>query len=276
MWSPEAVLKRVKQSNKDYIIAFCGPKGTGKSYSCIRLMETIDPRFDINRIVFTAEDFIKLIKSNLPKGSAILFDEIGVEFASRQWWSILNKIINNAILLIRTKRLIIGLTIPMISMLDSMGRSHIVTYVECKGVDKRRKLVKTKLFYVQVNARYGDFYYKYYRDADANPLEEVSFGLPSKKLIKDYEAKRAEFLNKNLNEGLEELITFREKEKRSKIANIDKLADEVYKEKDKYLKEVNGKMYIDWRRIMRKKHVGHIVGRQIGDAVQEKIDAESD
>ena len=65
MWLLQWIRNRIKK-NRNLIALFIGDTGSGKSYSSIRLAETIDPGFSVDRIVFTVEDFMKLINSGLP------------------------------------------------------------------------------------------------------------------------------------------------------------------------------------------------------------------
>ena len=64
---------------------FPGETGSGKSLSSIRLAERVDPNFNVDRIVFTVQDFLALVNSGLPPGSVIVFDDAGLGINARLW-----------------------------------------------------------------------------------------------------------------------------------------------------------------------------------------------
>lgn len=267
-WQAVAVRRRVLASNRDFLIVFCGTKGSCKSYSCMRFLEVCDPTFNIDRITFTAKGFIELIRSDLPHGSAIMWDEPGVEFNSRTFWSIVNKIINDHLLLMRTKRYIVGLAVPEISMIDSQGRSHIVSYVECLGYDKKEDAAKTKFFRVQKNARSGKIYFKYYFDPEGVREVITWFNRPSRTLTKEYEERRAAFFQKTSDDDIELLDAYTQKEREKMGMDSDKEAvADIVENYELYIKEYRGRRNIDQYTIMDKKKVGAQRARKIKSSV---------
>lgn len=104
----------------------CGGGGCGKSWGSIKMGEDLDPNFNINRIVFTAAEFIRLVKNEkLPPGSVIVFDETtGSEegLDSRDALSIGNKRISNFMSMCRVLRLILFWIAPVKSTMDKRLR----------------------------------------------------------------------------------------------------------------------------------------------------------
>jgi type II secretory ATPase GspE/PulE/Tfp pilus assembly ATPase PilB-like protein len=64
-------IKRRIAENRNVIAIFSGDTGSGKSYGAIRLAEVIDPTFNLDRVVFTVEDFVSLINADLPRGQQL-------------------------------------------------------------------------------------------------------------------------------------------------------------------------------------------------------------
>ncbi|MBD6956475.1 MAG: PhoH family protein, partial [Thermoplasmatales archaeon] len=91
-------IKRDIYNNKNDIIFFIGPPGSGKSYGALSLASSVDPTFNVDRVVFSVEEFMDVfmkeetdpktgekIQKFLPKGSAIVFDDAGVDINAREW-----------------------------------------------------------------------------------------------------------------------------------------------------------------------------------------------
>src|SRR3990172_6294152 len=98
-WSPGGlvshIFNRVMKRNKNFIILCIGPTGSGKSYAMMRLAEAVTERtkreFNINNIVFKSADAVRQVtasamgKGPLYKGSAIIFDEGGLDLSRKEW-----------------------------------------------------------------------------------------------------------------------------------------------------------------------------------------------
>lgn len=89
---PNYIKGRVDR-NQNFVMLFVGQIGTGKSYAAMSLGEQIDPGFDINRIVFSADEFVEALNKDesLVRGSVIMWDEAGVGMPPREWYSISSK-----------------------------------------------------------------------------------------------------------------------------------------------------------------------------------------
>ena len=60
VWLLQWIRNRIKK-NRNLIALFIGDTGSGKSLSSIRLAERVDPNFNVDRIVFTVDDFLALV-----------------------------------------------------------------------------------------------------------------------------------------------------------------------------------------------------------------------
>ena len=111
----EEVLKR----DKDKVLLYDGREGTGKSMLAIQHASALDPEFNINKIAWNANQFIKLIKSpERKKGDCILLDEAFSAASSRAALSSVNKAMMAVATEMRQKNLFILIVLPSFFDLD--------------------------------------------------------------------------------------------------------------------------------------------------------------
>lgn len=176
-----------------------GTTGSGKSLTSIEFCKLIDPDFDINRIVFTPEDFLELINSNLPPGSAILCDEIGSWLSSRDWYSLQNKLMSIVLETYRYKRLCVFWTVPNVRMVDVNLRDLCHAIIETVKIDRKNNVCKIKFKYRQVNPVTGKSYDKFpvIRNSKGEPITVTRCNVhrPPRDLEEKYERKKLKHLD---------------------------------------------------------------------------------
>ena len=69
----------VRKKNAGFIVT--GATGSGKSWFALKLASDLDPTFNVERVVYNTEAFLKLLvegdsKGKLKPGCAIVFDEV--------------------------------------------------------------------------------------------------------------------------------------------------------------------------------------------------------
>ncbi len=107
----EPVKEVVRTKDFDFVSLVCGIPGAGKSNFAINLAKYFDEDFNIDKIAFTAEDFIE-ITNKVPKHSAVVLDESFASLNSKVGQSSdFQKLINH-LQLIRQKNLFIILNLP--------------------------------------------------------------------------------------------------------------------------------------------------------------------
>jgi len=205
----EYIRKRIRD-NKNFLAIWCGQTGSGKSLSAIRMAELLDNDFCPEQIVFNPLDFMKLIRGKtLKPGSAIVFDETGVEgMSARNWYSEYNKMMNYVLQTFRYMGIIVFFTVPDLKFVDGNARKLLHAYFEPVKIYKTQGIALSKAMLVENNPHMGKIYYKYLKGTyrgHAFKINRVSFGLPSSKLLKAYEIKKrgfAETLYKKVMENL--------------------------------------------------------------------------
>ena len=233
----EYIHERVQKRNKNFGMVFVGPTGSGKSYSALRLAEMIDPTFDVSRVKFKAKDFMNVINDLVEKsengedirGKVIMWDEMGVEHDSKKFMSNSNRIINYFFQTSRHLNLVVIMTVPLLSFIDSSTRKLMHSIGQMQGINQRDKTATVKVKMLQVDVMTGKEYPKYIRFIKNNKMfvnRLYKLRLPSKKLLEDYEREKKAFttqLNKDIMRSLED-------------------SDEKSKEKAKHLTHIQEKI----------------------------------
>ncbi len=216
------IKNRVMNKNKNFIMLFCGPTGSGKSYSALRLGEMLDPTFDISRCCFTAKSFMKVINELTDddkkiSGKVLLWDEFGVEHNAKEFMTISNRVINYFFQTSRHLNLIVLMSVPLLSFIDSSTRKLCHGVAEMMSINTQKKTASVKIKMIQTNVLSGKEYSKYLRFRKGGKQyksSKVNFNLPSTKLVKDYELKKREFtklLNIEIMDKLNKVKPVKEK-----------------------------------------------------------------
>lgn len=153
---------------------------------------------------------MQLINSgNLKSGSAILWDEAGIDISSKNWQSLTNKLINFLLQTFRHKQFILIFTSPYLDYVDASTRKLFHAEFSTISIDYRKKTTKIKPHLIQYNARSKKFYYKYLRVRTqlrgVAPIKAWNVPKPSKGLIEQYESIKNKF-TKDLNEDIEKQL----------------------------------------------------------------------
>jgi len=198
--------QRIRE-NKNFIGIISGPTGSGKSWSSLSLGEQVDPDFNINRVVFSGGELMRLINSGtLKKGSAIVFEEAGIGMSSKSWQSVTNKLLNFLIQTFRHRNFILIFNTPYMDFVDASTRKLFHAEFSTLSVDIQKGTCRLKPRYIQYNSRNKKFYFKRLRvitRGGKRPVDTWSITRPSKELVKEYEIRKRAFTDK-LNTGIQQ------------------------------------------------------------------------
>lgn len=115
----DKVKKRVLTKDRDFVAVIDGEEGSGKSVLAMQLAAYLDPDFSLDKIVFTSDEFLKLIKDpHTKKGSCIILDEAFAAANSRASLTEVNRAMIGVATEMRQKNLFIFLCIPSFFDLD--------------------------------------------------------------------------------------------------------------------------------------------------------------
>jgi DNA polymerase III delta prime subunit len=208
---------RIYNKNKNFLMLFVGPTGSGKSLAALRLAESIDPSFNINRCCFKAKEFLLTIKKyqkiaeNNPEdvtGKVVLWDELGVEHDVKRFMTVSNRVVNYIFQTSRYLNLVILMTVPLLTFVDSSTRKLTHCIGEVKGINMRKKTSSVAIKMLQSNPITGKEYAKYLRYRKGNrqfKLRTMHFKLPSPELRDTYERKRQGFTDWLYQDNIERL-----------------------------------------------------------------------
>jgi len=213
------IKSRIKK-NKNFLGFISGQTGSGKSWSTISICEQLDENFNENNIVFSGLELMKLINSGkLKRGSAICFEEVGVEMNNKNWASVTNKMLNYLIQTFRHRGFILIMNSPYMDFVDSSVRKLFHAEMSTVGIDFKQKLCKIKPQLIQYNGRIKKYYYKRLKVITKKgviPIQFWNVEKPSQKIIKIYEKKKKDYtdnLNKEIFRELKQLQIKKENKK---------------------------------------------------------------
>lgn len=149
------VSHKVSHRRSDLFIIVDGPVGSGKSTLSFQCAKWFDPTFDLSRVVFSVEDFLRVLIEAKP-GQSVVFDE-AIIVNSRSALTEFNKMIIIAMTQIRSKGLYIFFNIPSLFDLDRnlvLNRCHLLLHCFQDRFGDRGKYIvfdrdKLKLLYLK-------------------------------------------------------------------------------------------------------------------------------
>jgi hypothetical protein len=265
-------------SNADFIVI--GGPGSGKSSLAQRFAFDMDPRFNIQRIVYSTNDLIHLCRygevvgkdkdgkpkyKRLIKGSAIIFDETaGSEEGadSRSALTKTNKRMSYLKTIYRDYKYIVFYIAPAMSQIDKNIKLVATTgVIWTKEHNPVEKVVKAKFYWCSTNHLFGTQYNQ--KAILVNPLnsniykiEHIVFPYSPKHIFKAYALKKKKFMDEQLERWLASDKEVKEKDNPKGIKD--------YFEGDLTIKDqlvIDGKY--DWGLVSMKLGVGSMIANKI-------------
>ncbi|MHB1708764.1 MAG: hypothetical protein ACYCT2_04730 [Thermoplasmataceae archaeon] len=203
VWLLQWIQNRIKK-NRNLIALFIGDTGSGKSYSAIRLAERVDPGFSVDRIVFTVKEFLDLVNSGLPKGSAIVFDDAGLGINARLWQEMGARVFGMLTQGFRYKQILTFITVPDETFIERQSRKlvHIrFESTDVQGLMKMKLLSRNTFDPERPLAKFP----RIHRGISEIKIMLVKFRLPSGDLAEKYEARKNEYMESKFHEFQEQL-----------------------------------------------------------------------
>lgn len=123
------VSHKIPHRRSDMFICIDGPVGSGKTTLSFQCAKYFDPTFNLSRVVFSVDEFLKALIRAVP-GQAIVFDE-AIIVNSRSALTEFNKKVIIAMTQIRSKGLYIFFNIPSVFDLDRnlvLNRCHLLLH----------------------------------------------------------------------------------------------------------------------------------------------------
>lgn len=109
---------RINKLDKSMMLLVIGEMGSGKSLAAVSFACKVDPTFkDHPRIVYDVNEFLEKL-NDIEKGQAIIFDEVGVGVAARDFQKLSNKIMSIVTQILRYKNIFCIFTTPNARFMD--------------------------------------------------------------------------------------------------------------------------------------------------------------
>jgi len=164
----DKVKKRVITKDLDFVAVIDGEEGVGKSVLAQQLATHLDPSFNLERICFNSDDFLRVIKDpKTKKGTAIIMDEAFSAASSRSSLSEVNKAMIGVATEMRQKNLFIFLLLPTFFDLDryfALWRCRALFHLYFTPEEDRHYIIfpkdSKKLLYLTGKKKYSYSYPK--------------------------------------------------------------------------------------------------------------------
>jgi len=223
--------------NRNGTFIILGDVGMGKTYASMAMAEMLDPKFSVDRIVFSVEDFLCLLDKGdkygkLKRGSCIVFDEIaGSEDAadSRSSLSKTNKRMSFVSTVYRKRGLIVFYCAPYLHQLDKNLRGIGITGImHMTKIDKKRKMSCASFYWAYPHRDKGEVMKPRPiikgEDGKLRKCMRIWLPKPSEPLLKIYENKKDCFIETKIKKWHEDLNADKTKGKdANKIDEQEKL-----------------------------------------------------
>ena len=231
-WDPLAhwIKIRTHNHNQNFMGIFLGMTGGGKSWSAVSLGESLDKRFNIDNVAYSAKEMVEiLVDKRLPKGTPVILDEAGVNYSSRNWMKRENKALGELFQTFRWMNVALLFTLPNFTFLDTQQRRLSHFTFENPVIYRSYKLCFFKGKYLH----HDDFSDKYkaiyplirFPDGKLAKASRMAFRLASVDLLKEYEKRKFEW-NQKMLQRTKDIIVHKlnpdEEKKLKKLKNEDK------------------------------------------------------
>jgi len=202
--------------NKNFMGVWVGQTGSGKSFSAISLAEDIDPNFTIDNVCVSTKEMIERITSgDLNKGSALVLDEAGVNYSSKNWMKKENKYLGELFQTFRYLNYALLLNLPHVKFMDITERRLVHAGFVMNGIDRKNKVAyaQPRIFKTKPFAERESYGFSYpiirYPNGRFYVVKTLYFKLPTKKIRDDYLAKKKEW-NQALQDKVKRAIVYGE------------------------------------------------------------------
>ncbi len=152
------IKKAVIKKDRDYVMVIDGEEGCGKSVLAMQIASYLDPKFNLDSVVFNADQFMKAIRT-VRKHSCVLLDEAFNASNARASLSQVNRAMLGIATEMRQRNLFVIMVLPSFFDLDkyfALWRCRCLIHVYFRRDGSRGRYVlfpKTKKKYLYLNGK---------------------------------------------------------------------------------------------------------------------------
>lgn len=206
------VWDRMWRDNEHFMCVIVGREGSGKSYTGIKLAETVDPTFTPERVMFDPVNFLKHLrewkKENETQGKVVVIDEAGVGVGVRTWYDKDQVRLNQVLQIIRDENMGVIFTLPRLEELDSQTQGRLHAYLEMTEKSQDR-WAKVKWLNWDPTRDGRNKIYREYPEMEINghkrPVKRLCLSPPSEELVEGYEERKSEFQAREYDAAIDEM-----------------------------------------------------------------------
>lgn len=144
----DKVKKKVLTKDRDFVAIVDGEEGSGKSVLAMQIAAYLDPDFNLDKVVFNSDEFLKIIKDPKTKrGACIVLDEAFAAANNRASLTEVNRAMIGVATEMRQKNLFVLMCIPSFFDLDryfALWRCRTLFHVYFTPDEDRRYIVFPK------------------------------------------------------------------------------------------------------------------------------------
>lgn len=264
------IWKKVNRQNNNYMMAFTGPTGSGKSWAMLRTGEALDPGFSVQQVAFTGKRFIELASDDgYGKGSYFGFDESGVGQGAREWWKDGNIVFNYVMQTWRRDNKIAAFTLPSLDLLDKQSRGLLDAVLQFTNINRSEGWTEWRFQRIQKNPKTGKLYYKY-PVIRGTKVKGFRVSTPSEDLVEKYEDRKKEFTEDLKETALETFSNSGDDGDRDPRDIAEEIIEED--EVEEYIGDNYGQKYIDKSKIELDFGIGGRKSKKVKKVLQEQVE----
>jgi len=210
---------------------FHGKVGSGKSYAMLSLAEQYNPDVDLNEsFYFSAgkmmKDIDKFYNHNLGKikrGKEWYLDEAGISVAAHKHYDAVNKGLNAFMQTARAFNPVFLVTVPNFNFVSKGVRTMMNVVGETIGWSGETNLSNVSMRVLDYNADMDKYYKKRLfvvkNGEGVIPCNQSTFPKPSKRILKEYEQLKREFMGDLFKNIAREIQSYEDKEQEKSYGN---------------------------------------------------------
>jgi len=275
----QEIWSRLNERNQHFMAVMVGPEGSGKSYTSLKIAETVDPSFDAERVMFDPAEFLAKLQewkeAGETAGKMVVVDEAGVGIGTRSWYEKDQIKLNKVLQVIRDENMGIIFTVPSLSDLDSQARRRLRAFCEMTGLEEG-EWAEFKMLRWQPKRDDQNQVYKKYPivrvRGQPTKIRRMRISPPSTDLVRAYNARKESF-QADLYEDAEG--EFRDDEKQG--MSVKEVAEDILDGSlDDYQRIHNGnKMeYIDADLIRMDYDLSQSDSKMVKKSIERKLESE--
>lgn len=268
------VWNRMHLHHDNYMGAFCGETGSGKSYAALRMAEVIDPDFSVDQIAFSVEEFLELvIDDSFGPGSMIVFEEASVEAGSDEYMTKKNKALRQVSETWRHQRRGAVFTYPAFKRLDSGVRGRVTGLVQLDSVNEASGYSVGRYKYLQQDSDSGDIY-RHFPVIGGVEHRKLKFRLPSDELLNEYEEMKTNYTSEKNVELLESLLDEASETEDDAVDDPEEIAQDILTTDslEDYIQDNHGQEYIDRDLIELDYGIGARLSKKVKKTIQREVE----